>query len=1125
MLDGRATPPSVASTARRHGATHTRDGQNTFSISSLRNSASGRQSQPHSLLARQWHGSSYDVSCPLAQPRRRARRASPAETVRQRLHSTLAVAEAEAVRAARDFSMEMYRGLHQRKFASLHEELDFLRKDFIASRRTLALLHEDNVRLERELLSRVRQVEELQDKLAELYREMDEGTWKASPSPSSLLQRGDGAARSELNWYNDDAADGAPMECVTETTEEAGEKVSKAGHASTSTAYPSDNALLLLTAPPTPHAVPRPTQRTPLALYAKTTKKRKPGTLDGEANVNPRELIRDLRANLARRDTSLNEVHMELSALQHEQQHLRTELSNAQRQLLEVKQQRDKLQGEATAREEAAVAQAVETEGCHRQIQQLEKEKEDLQRRLTTAELLYEHTGSKVEDAAGLSSTDPDAARKRVEGAVLPDCYLRDQLQLYRTKWQAAEDEVEHLHQRLSQLQRQLVVRDAVDPATAAASCATRQETEPGTSGGDEGRIREIAAQHAEHAAELEALRRQHKEQLQLHAEEIQRLQRRLDRCQEDATFHEDQLRQQRQDDSRQHSSEVQRLQSQLRTAQRELAKAQQDREHLARQLRRSTEQETMVEVLRGQVDQLKQRLGEVGAELAQVRGREKETNLNIQRERMSRAKAEHDTEAAQEALARAQKDMQYLQEELQLLREQLGVQEASKNGMRRRSTPHSPTSGEGLTAGESQVQPSVDTPGDDGGDAATLASELKGYVSLMRVNTALQRRIAELEAQVASLRQPSLADAFPQSVRTPDATQNSIHRNMISPQKAVVAAAGIATSHEPHNSVAVVPDQRKEVERLNAELEKVLQAQRELLANCVAAETDRRMLAADNVTLASGIELLEKQLRKARAAAAMVERARSRRSRESTQLSRQSRQSGGERNTARKKTRSRSPLCNNLPSISEDSRLRQRLQTARAQDQSVAHDERRRNCSASTTPTAHEHASSCPDIRQLIRCSCCCCCGCDGKPRCSPALSPPTQASCQHHDTHAPIPPASSPPNLCCHAVKGMPCAGPATTQPELSPSAAPLQSLAVQPSATSASASPVQPSGQHVHEAAENVTHPPSPGSTPVVAAPAVPARRDASSSPPRSPQRHIHGSVLPPVRYPSLILRSRA
>ncbi|KPI86036.1 actin-interacting protein-like protein [Leptomonas seymouri] len=1082
--DGAMMPPSVANTARRHGAS----GENSWSQRRTRSPRfpSFRRTSPQQPgpPQRTRHDSPLGATHSTAPHRRRSpqtQRASSADTLSQHHRNTLTIAEAEAVRVARNFSMDMYRSLHKRKFASLHEELDFLRRDFVASRRTLARLHEENARLERELLSRHQEVEQLQNQIEEAYRGLDEGPSRAplSARPSlrssrharSAYRGGPGSARQRQRDSHDAPASWADMMIEEEAEKQAGvsadvamggtskakEKSGAKGsstdeHPSSRGSSPSSRA----SAPPsTPSRISLvQTTRTPLALYAKTTRIRKAAKAHaGEGGVDLQALIRDLRANLARRDTSLNEAQMELSALQGSQHRLRTELSAAQAQLLQAKQQRDHIQSEATALEEKKAAQEKELDACRSQTQQLLKERDILQRRLTTAELLYEHTGSRG-GGGGVDTLAADADLRQIRDGASSSApssgrHMRDQLQLYRAKWQAAEDEMDHLHTRLSQLQRQLVSL-GVDTALGVSGSATEQQDDHGSSNA----LEVTAQQRAEHALELETLRRQHQEQLQLHAEEIQRLQRRLDRAQENAAFHEDQLRQQRQDDTRQHHNEVQALQTQLRTVQGELVKAQQDREHLARQLRRSTEQETTLEVARDQVNQLKQRLGEVGAELAQVRGREKEISLNIQRERMARAKAEHDVETAQEALARERKEVFYLQEETKLLREQLGVQEASVASHESRDRASSSLTTDTTDEGRCRSFTKV---GVDCGDAAALASELKGYVSLMRVNTTLQRRIEELEAQVATLKfqSPPSPPRFPLSPSTSDAfPRDDLHRSISSPAAPVVCAS----EPLPAPSVADAP-QDSEVRRLKGELEVVLQTQRELLSSCAEAEKDRRLLVEDNVVLANGIELLEKRLGKLQAAIT-AERAHSRsetlpkRHLPTQRIKKEEKRKG---RPVRKHIDLPLPPPHDILPSTEDSRLRQRLQSARAQDQHVLYD---------TFQKAY----------------------------CDPLLADKL---------------AGQPPCPCCLHGGTIPL--PNTF---LSFSAPHLQPVECELRGDAASAPTTPP--------ANASTAPPPSACTPSPA-PAPQNRCDGSSSPLHSPRLHVHGSVLPPVHYPSLILKS--
>ncbi|KAG5500759.1 hypothetical protein JIQ42_04784 [Leishmania sp. Namibia] len=840
----RSEPPSARACEQRHsrllGATlsPTSPPEASQPLSSEPNrhgSSGGRGGGRHSATAA---AAVHSPSSLTASPARRRAKGSRGRS------PTLAIAEAEAVRAALEFSMDVYRQLHKRKFMSANEELDFLRKDFVASRKTLALLHEDNTRLERELMERVAETSELRRALEDAQREGESLTpaqrgWTCS---SGCVREGLGGVGP--CGVSNPLADAVPVHVDTATEGADGGRKAPCGDAENASAKKG------------PSRVSAP--GTGLSLYA-TSRQRKSSAAAARGlsacdadDADLQQLIRDLRSNLARRDTSLNEVQMELGELHHIRQALETEQRRLQEDLLEAKRQRDALQAQLTAQEELHTATAAQAGSLEAQVQQLQKEKDDMQRRLTTAELLYEHTGPMSNGGSPASVSGDGGARVRAQEEA-----LREQLQLYRSKWQAAEDQMEHLHERISQLQRQLVSSGADDGATAG----------PLKSAGSKvsGPVQALV-QEAKYTADIAALRRQHQEQLQLHIEEAQRLQRRLERAQENASFHEDQLRQQRQDDARQHHREVQELQVQLRTAQGELVKAQEDREHLARQLRRSTEQQTTVEVLRSQVDQLKQRLGEVGTELAQVRGREKELSLQAQRERLARAKAEHDVEVAQEMLEREKAEAQYLREELILAREQLGMQEASEASVTG-AVPARPSlsircAGGATEAGEQPCECSTRIARctvDAEGDAATLSSEVKGYVGLMRVNTALQRRIEELEAEAQ-------AGGGGGCSRCGGRSDGEDGTRQVEPTAPGSKGSASPRASPDGASPSLALELQQQVEHLQAELTEAHQRQHALMESCAKREEERRQLIKDNQTLADGVELLEKQLRKCRA-------------------------------------------------------------------------------------------------------------------------------------------------------------------------------------------------------------------------------------------------------------------
>ncbi|GET88951.1 actin-interacting protein-like protein [Leishmania tarentolae] len=758
----------------------------------------------------------------------------------------------------------MYRELHQRKFKSLHEELDFLRKDFVASRKTLALLHGDKVRLERELMARVLEMNELQGKLEDAQREAVQQTpsqcWRVGSSGSrGRMCSGCCCGEQDLDGFGQCAvckasgtrANAGDMVQVSRDTAadcgDEGERQRRCGSAKKSSEVKAPSHVS--------------TRHTGLSLYAASGQRRSGAAAGGGTsargpdNIDPRELIRDLRANLSRRDTALNEAQMELGSLQQIRRTLETERRRLQDNLSEVKTQRDALQTKLTSQEELHTAKVAQVSELEAHVQQLKKENDELQRQLTTVQLLYEHTGPVGNGGSSASATGVGIGRGYAQEEA-----LREQLQLYRSKWQAAEDQMEHLHERISQLQRQLVAGGADDMATAGPLKPLPREPS--------GDIQAVV-QEAKYTADMVALRRQHQEQLQQHIEEEQRLQRRLERAQENAAFHEDQLRQQRQDDARQHHSEVQALQAQLRTAQGELVKAQEDREHLARQLRRSTEQQTTVEVLRSQVDQLKQRLGEVGAELAQVHGREKEMSLQVQRERLQRVKSQHDLEVAQEMLEREKTEAQYLREELIIAREQLGMHEATDASVTG-TAPARPclSSTCAPSATDTEAKPcrcgartARGTVGAEG-DAETLSSELKGYVGLMRVNTALQRRINELEAQVLAPHGREKAKG---------GNTNSTEGEMQQAKLTNLPSERCGWSKaSPDNASPPSALEQQQAAHLEAELASALQSQRALMESFAEAEKERRQLIKDNQTLADGVELLEKQLCKYQAKCAL---------------------------------------------------------------------------------------------------------------------------------------------------------------------------------------------------------------------------------------------------------------
>ncbi|CBZ27441.1 actin-interacting protein-like protein [Leishmania mexicana MHOM/GT/2001/U1103] len=984
----------------------------------------------------------------------------------------------------------MYRELHQRKFKSVNEELDFLRKDFVASRKTLALLHEDNLRLERELMARVVEINEVQGKLEDAQREAEQETPSQSGRVCSSGSRGrmcsgsscekqdlDDFGRCEVCGASRTWTDaGDTVQVRVDTTAEGGEgdRQRPRGGAEKNASATKASARVS-------------TLRTGLSLYAVSGQRRSGApAASGTSARDPdgadsQQLIRDLRANLARRDTALNEVQMELGSLQHIRHTLETELCGLQGELSDVKTQRDALQARLTAQEGLHTATVAQASDLEAQVQQLKKEKDDVQSQLTTAQLLYEHTGPMSNGGSPASAAGVGGGRAHAHEEA-----LREQLQLYRSKWQTAEDQMEHLHERISQLQRQLVAGGAEDGATVGPLKPVASEL----CGPDE-----AVVQKAKYIADMAALRRQHQEQVQLHIEEEQRLQRRLERAQENAAFHEDQLRQQRQDDARQHHSEVQALQAQLRTAQGELVKAQEDREHLARQLRRSTEQQTTVEVLRSQVDQLKQRLGEVGAELAQVRGREKELSLQAQRERLERAKAEHDLEGAQEMLEREKTEAQYLREELMITRERLGMHEAmdeSVTGAAPARPSPSSTRAPSATAAE--------------GDAATLSSELKGYVGLMRVNAALQRRIEELEAQALACHGSDIGNCGSKASDT---------ENTQPAQPTDPAREGPTLPEAPPDDASPPSAlEQQQAAHLQAELASALQSQRALMESLAEAEKERHQLIEDNQTLADGVELLERQLRKYQAK--FARRAIAVDTRDTPAEATPSAPSADVKPHIHADVVVESKRrCHRCGSTQQwDTRVRSRLETARAQDHDVhVRKSADRTLRQPKLPQENESEATHPSLHPV----CSDCRGSSGRLTATASTTRPASAASFAAARGIAVTGAAGRTDVVrCHSP---PCTVGWVT--ELGPVPMSwLQSPLLSPPSVPSSPSlpPSQPSPRETHgndtgrPAAAQITHESSE------------EQQGRFFPPTPRHRRRVHGSILPPVYYPPLLARSR-
>lgn len=751
------------------------------SVSPLSLSEPAKESRSGSAAAPRWRQTS------KATPQRRIGRS----------RQPAVLSEADAARNAQAFTMEAYRDLHQREFHSKSEELHFLRIDFVASRKTLVVLKEENVRLAAELLRKTEEVSRLQTRIEDLQRDPQRIDRTLPRSHSTV---------------------GTPLEAHPSF-----KGLSGAGESSITTpAAPPPEGLALYAATASMLARPRSTAVTPRSPQRSVV-----GGGSHRASsfgsTGSERLIVDLRSNLARRDTALNEAQMELFAAQHARDELEKQLREAQTSLSDITSHRNRLQEGLSTAEQQRLALEVDLRRAKEMTDHQAAQIAELKSKLTTADVLYRGAPPPVASASFLYAAEgqplPASSGLGTVHSSVADT-LREQVDQYRLKWQAAEDQVEHLNHRISQLQRQLLL--GAPGVTAAAAAPQSSSTDVG--------------------GEVEAIRRKCGEEVQLQAEEVQRLQRRLAREQETAVFREDQLRLQRQEDARLHTAEVQTLQEQLRGANKLLAQEQEDRAHLVREVRRLKESSTTAEVLQGQVQHLRQRLAEIVAEAAQNRGSEKQTNLNLQREKLEHVQTAHDLEVAQQTIQESRRESQLLQQELEMLREQLGSHQSKAKCHElphvRAQSPSADASSPGRLPCCDHCKTAKDLLSDD---PDALASELKGYAALMRINGQLQRRVKELEA---------------------DLVLAKVYHGQCS---CCPSAAPSSSPTVPPPLPTSVVQLQVQVTELREELQKMVGKQQSLVLQWTALHDERDSIAKDNVILAEGAVTLQREIERLR--------------------------------------------------------------------------------------------------------------------------------------------------------------------------------------------------------------------------------------------------------------------
>lgn len=684
-----------------------------------------------------------------------------------------------------EFSFEVYRDLHQRQFASSHEELSFLRVDFVSSRKTLAVLYNDTKRLRGELQAKVAQVVELEALVATLRHRGDPGgSGRVSDGGRSL------------------SPDGHAVGEAPDTVHDA-EKALRQG-----TAAASSSALW---------------------LFAATAKADRRGRgLDG-SEPKAEQLINELRRNLARRDTALEQSNMERGALSKAREALERELRTVQQELKQTAAER--LAVYAQLDEKSAALLAAE-DAIRASETQLQKVKEELAVCRAKCELHDLLRGGAPAIASGDSVSD---------GRELS--YMQEQVRTYRDKWQAAEDRIDQLLRDAGAQSQQCHTGSAVTLTSSPTLVSVLSD-----------------AQQARYEHELRD-----------HAEACQRLQRQLQREQESSSFKEEQQRQRQYEEQRLHHVELNVLREQLQTAKSQLTLESQEKEALVRQLRHTTNSEAMTDTLQDQTRSLKQRLTEVVTELAHVRGRERELEATVQREIAERIRLDRENQSLYHQHKQREVLERQLSDEVATLRQRLGMEDGRRYAIEQVAliqngntappqptatvtTQHAPVSVGGappLAVTTASRKLSEVTPT----DSQSLASELKGYAALMTVNAAQQERIASLEAElykVPAFLEPA-AGGHTEPAGTPKGSLPLMHLD----------AASAGGGHR--SSLAV------DVGQLRRELQTARRGYHSLLQRWVTLQAENQSMVADNLLLADGAVALHGELMALRASASMA--------------------------------------------------------------------------------------------------------------------------------------------------------------------------------------------------------------------------------------------------------------
>lgn len=315
-----------------------------------------------------------------------------------------------------DFSMEAYRDLHQRQFASASEELFFLRRDFVSSRRTLAVLYDETARLKAELLNRARENEELREKTDWFRRQLDRLRGGRCATVAATH------AAAAATWGHNRAA---WEECASFTDAEGNIDGGSDGDDGE-----GDND--------------GKTRRPPagLALYAAagaaaSRHRRRAAATAGagghaDNEVNTVTLINELRGNLAARDSALGRARVDLGEMKMARDALEREARTAKAECAQALQ--DQHRTLASLNEKVAAMAALEetVRGLRETAAAAKAELGQLRRRSELASLLGDYPAAKAADDA-LSQHE----------------YLFDQVKTYRERWQAAEDRIDELHKQI----------------------------------------------------------------------------------------------------------------------------------------------------------------------------------------------------------------------------------------------------------------------------------------------------------------------------------------------------------------------------------------------------------------------------------------------------------------------------------------------------------------------------------------------------------------------------------------------------------------------------------------------------------------------------------------------------